>query len=386
MKEYKLVRKKVIKKKRPLFYISDLFMLLTTLALLGFLVIYGYKLKAAEYKIPGVEQDMSVTSAVSFALSSIREGTYPWNYQEIMGEQYAQMAAIYGAAKTFGEDEALHERVLLDDADEVQSGDDTLNPGDTGTTGNDGGDDTGEEPHERELTYMQVNEDYFTDALFLGDSRVVGLCLYSGMETCTFYARTSLTIYKLMESTPETADVTSVRQGLMDNKFNKIYIQVGINELGTGDVDYFIAQYQAVIDEIRLLQPDAIIYINSILHVTEAKCREPGYINNENIDARNEALAQLADNEHVFYLDVNPILDDENGNLNSELSWDDVHLTANSYPLWYQFLMEHAVNLEAMGIETHWDDASDESDSGEDGSEESSEENSESGEEPSEEQ
>ena len=366
MKEYRLVRKTIAKKKKPVFFVSDLFMLITAVALLSFLIVYGYQLKAADYKIPGVEQDMSVTSAVSYALSSIREGTYPWNYREIMGERYARFEAIYGAPKNHSEETDIHDHILLDDIGVAGTAGNDEGSEDVSTGEGEAGTETADVSEEKELVFMQVEDDYFEDALFLGDSRVVGLCLYSGMENCTFYAKTSLTIFKLMESAPETADVESVRQGLMDNQFNKIYIQVGINEIGTGDVYYFINQYQAVIDEIRVLQPDAIIYINSILHVTAAKCREPGCINNENINARNEALAALADNEYIFYLDVNPILDDKDGNLNSELSWDEVHLTANSYPLWYQFLKDHAVNLDEMGIETNWDQSSDDNDGEED--------------------
>jgi len=40
---------------------------------------------------------------------------------------------------------------------------------------------------------------------------------------------------------------------------------------------------------------------------------------------------------------MNEAVDDENGNLLKELSFDDVHLKASSYERWYQFLLGHGI-------------------------------------------
>ena len=58
------------------------------------------------------------------------------------------------------------------------------------------------------------------------------------------------------------------------NKFEKIYIMLGINEIGTGTADTFAEQYGKVINTIREKQPDAIIFIQSIMHVTKKKDKE----------------------------------------------------------------------------------------------------------------
>ena len=62
-----------------------------------------------------------------------------------------------------------------------------------------------------------------------------------------------------------------------------------------------------------------------------------------NINARNEALSQLADNKTIFYMDMNEAVDDENGNLLPELTFDDIHLKASSYERWYEFLLNHGI-------------------------------------------
>ena len=347
--------KRKVKRVRRGSSFSDVLLMLFVLLFFGFLIIYGYNLKAADYKIPGKEEDMRLTSVIANALISVKDGIYPWNYQEIMAEKCAMYEKIYGTAKAEENNTAsdLPDGEARENS-HINEDDNNQSVSDSGDTGDDQPENAEGEPDEEEIQevrYMMVGDEYFEDAVFLGDSRVVGLSLYSGMDTCTFYAKTSLTIFKLMDSSADTEQITSIREALMMNEFKKIYIQVGINELGTGDVDYFITQYKNVIDEIRLLQPNAIIYINSILHVTEARDKQGDYINNQAINERNEALAQLANDVDIFYIDVNPVLDDDEGNLRQDLSWDNVHLTANSYPMWYEFLKEHAVDLVAMGLE-----------------------------------
>ncbi len=200
---------------------------------------------------------------------------------------------------------------------------------------------------DRTYEFQPVDEDYFTDALFIGDSRTVGLSEYcEPLDTrATFYAQVSLTIYKVMDKpiVKSGNDKISLEQALTENHFNKIYIMLGLNEIGTGTAESFAEEYANVVNRIRELQPDAIIFIQGIMHVTEHKSSNDKYFTNDNINRRNEELAKLADNKTVFYMDMNEAVDDENGNLIKELSFDDVHLKASSYERWYQFLLGHGI-------------------------------------------
>jgi lysophospholipase L1-like esterase len=118
---------------------------------------------------------------------------------------------------------------------------------------------------------------------------------------------------------------------------------LGLNEIGTGDTEYFFNAYKEVIDRIMELQPDAIIYIQGIMHVTAEKANGDKNFNNEKINERNEAIAQLADQKKIFYIDMNEAVDDEDGNLDKSLSFDGVHLKASSYERWYEFLLHNAI-------------------------------------------
>ena len=195
--------------------------------------------------------------------------------------------------------------------------------------------------------FETVDATYFKDALFIGDSRTVGLSMYVPelAAQATFYARTSLTAAHALEQRfVETAlGMVTIPQALQQTQFQKIYIALGVNELGSGTTEGFVSNFSQMIGEIKALQPQAIIYISSMMHVSQAKDDEGGYVNNAVINERNNALSQLADNESVFYIDMNEATDDASGVLQSDLTFDGVHLKAVSYDLWYRFLLDHAI-------------------------------------------
>lgn len=211
--------------------------------------------------------------------------------------------------------------------------------------------ETEEIPPEPEIRFGRVEDDYFQDALFLGDSRTVGMQEYGGLgDIATFYASTGMTIYKLFDAEivelPDQSEKITIEEALQHQSFSKIYIMVGINEMGTGTVERFAETYKAAVEHLQELQPEAIIYIQAILKVTTARSNKGDYINNEGIEARNEALSQLADGEKVFYVDANPAVCDEDGGMVQDYTFDGVHLKAKYVELWKEYLKDNAVLLD----------------------------------------
>ena len=198
--------------------------------------------------------------------------------------------------------------------------------------------------------YTSVGEDYFDDALFIGDSRTVGLMEYAGLEEhAAFYASTGLTVYKLFDAqvvpVEGSKENISIEEALAEKQFSKIYLMIGINEMGTGTVESFLAEYEKAIAHLQELQPDAIIYVQAIMRVSTERSAKGDYIHNEGIDERNEGLSLLADNQKIFYLDVNPLISDEDGGLIQDYTFDGVHLRAKYIVIWKEFLMDHAVRF-----------------------------------------
>lgn len=190
--------------------------------------------------------------------------------------------------------------------------------------------------------FVTVDESYFDDALFIGDSRTVGLRDYTDLsEHADFYCETSLTVYKVLEE--DFKGKGTVKAALEANDYGKIYLMVGINELGRGTTEDFMEKYTEVIDTLHELAPEAKIFIQGIMRVSGEKNSADAIFNNSNINARNNAIATLADNVQFFYIDVNEVVCDEDGNLNAEYTFDQIHLLGAYNDLWKQFLLEHGV-------------------------------------------
>jgi len=118
-----------------------------------------------------------------------------------------------------------------------------------------------------------VTDDYFNDAVFIGDSRTEGFILYNGLSNVT-----SLTAKGLMVDTAFTRPVINmngkkltVMEALSKIKFNKVYIMLGINELGWAYSDIFIKKYADIVDYIKEINSEAQIYVQSILPVSYEK-------------------------------------------------------------------------------------------------------------------
>ena len=120
---------------------------------------------------------------------------------------------------------------------------------------------------------------------------------------------------------------------------------VGINECGIGRPQSFFEQYRDVVNDIRSLQPDALIFLQGNLLVTQKKSNESKSITNENISARNKLISTLANQKDIFYIDINESSLCEEGALVPEYTWDQVHIKAQYYPVWKEFLLEHAIVL-----------------------------------------
>lgn len=189
---------------------------------------------------------------------------------------------------------------------------------------------------------MTVDDRYFSDALFIGDSRTDGLWLYSTPGACKHYSGTSMTIFKIMDTDAEAYGFTGLRNLLKGMQFGKIYIMFGINECGY-DTGKFAEKYREVVEEIRSYQPDALIYIQSICYVTQKHETKYPVFSTANIKEKNEAIKVLANDKDIFYLEINDCLNDGTDHLPSDYTGDGVHLKANYYRYWHDYLLEHAV-------------------------------------------
>ncbi len=184
---------------------------------------------------------------------------------------------------------------------------------------------------------------YFDDVLFIGDSRTAGLYLYGNISGASFYARSSMNVFNMFDENGKSECDTAgqnLTNYLKSHQFGKIYILLGINDVGYA-FDKVIAKYQENLQRISALQPQAILVIQANMHVTKAKSdSSPNLFNNRRINDLNARLSAFADNQKIFYVENCDALDDGSGNLKSEYSGDGVHLRAKYYTIWRDYLLK----------------------------------------------
>ena len=188
-----------------------------------------------------------------------------------------------------------------------------------------------------------VDMSYFEDALFVGDSRSEGFKLYAEVDKATYYVYRGLSVEtvntKEVIPGPDGSKQTVVK-ALENKEFGKVYVMLGINELGWPNRDVFIEKYGKLIDAIKKNNPDAIVYVQSILPVSAKKASDPVY-NNENVDSFNELIKAMTVEKEVFYVNSAEAVSDETGALAADASTDGIHLSKNYCMLWRDYLMTH---------------------------------------------
>lgn len=188
-----------------------------------------------------------------------------------------------------------------------------------------------------------VTDDYFSNTAFMGNSLMDGFKLFSGLTTCDYYAATSMTVVGATSKVCISLDNGSqgtVVDGLIQKPYGKIYILLGINEIGF-DVTTFIDYYSKMLDTIIAAQPDCDIYIMGITPVSEAKSSSGEIFNMTRITEYNTALHQLAADKGCYYMDLVSALAGPDGYLPASETTDGVHFSAQVYKTWLDYVKTH---------------------------------------------
>ena len=190
-----------------------------------------------------------------------------------------------------------------------------------------------------------VEEGYFADAVFLGDSRTEGFHLYSGLEEGQYLYAVGATVESVFtKATQETeAGKVPMLDALADMDCGKVYIMLGVNELGWPKADMYREQYGKVIDRIREEHPEAVVVIQSLLPVSAKQEAKGSYVNNERISVYNGMLEELSAEKDCPYLNVAEAVTGEDGCLREELTSDGVHLNTAGCKVWLDYLRTHMV-------------------------------------------
>lgn len=202
-----------------------------------------------------------------------------------------------------------------------------------------------EAPTTENITMEQDVGISMDDALFIGDSRTVGLMEYAGIDGADYFCTVGMSVYNIHEgpvSVPHVGKVT-LMQLLSSKSYGKIYIMLGINEVGYR-FSSTVEKYSGLIDFIKGKQPDAVIFIQANLHVTKRRSDWDKVVNNTAINELNGELEKLADGKSKFYLDANILFDDKEGGLSPDKTGDSTHLYAKYYSEWSEWIIRQTAS------------------------------------------
>lgn len=195
-----------------------------------------------------------------------------------------------------------------------------------------------------EPDFTAVEESYFDMTLFIGDSRTVGMANYARLGKADYFADVGMSMFNLFDKTVSDKGFgsQSLRSLLQTKQYEKIYLMLGINEIGypTSSLE---KKLSGIVNELKAMQPNAIIILQANLAVTQAKASKNQVFSLDKIHALNHMIASYADNKTVYFLDVNPYFADANGYLKADYTSDGVHPYAEQYKNWAIWIKEHAV-------------------------------------------
>lgn len=197
-----------------------------------------------------------------------------------------------------------------------------------------------------------VDNSFFADAMFVGDSITTGIDLYGIVKNAPVIAYTGInTSTILTRQVIRTSSGKVTFLNAMKNYNPKhIYIMLGINGINFQSKTKFINGYRTFVTSVKAQHPNAVIYLQSILPVTAKK--SSGNFANSNINAYNAAIAALATELNVYYLNVAESFKDANGNMPSNASSDGIHFGTGYYRRWIEYLKRHTVYTGEIPVES----------------------------------
>lgn len=210
--------------------------------------------------------------------------------------------------------------------------------------------------------YTQVDDSYFNDAVFIGDSISYGFELYvtekrANGETvlgeAQFLTSGSLSYgNSLWDVSDESVHPTyngekmKLEDAIAQIKPGKIFILLGTNDVALYGVEQTIANADTEISGMHEASPGAEIFIMSTTpKYSPAESDVDGALNNADIDALNVAMRQFAVEKGYNFMNIAPLFKDETGGLAADYCSDKegmgIHFTSAAYDIWLDFLYSY---------------------------------------------
>ena len=123
----------------------------------------------------------------------------------------------------------------------------------------------------------------------------------------------------------------------------KIFLLIGINDIGRGkDDQYVIDGVARIIKRIKDEAPTTQLYVQSILPVNPIYGKFNGHTSQwKRIPAINTAIRKIVKREGYTYIDLFSSFADSEGKMKKELTNDGLHLKGPGYEIWKKIVLPH---------------------------------------------
>ena len=207
----------------------------------------------------------------------------------------------------------------------------------------------------------RVEDSYFDDAVFIGDSVSLKLNLYvtkNRQSNPTLLGKAQFLTAGSMGSGNALQPVSddsihplyngekmSLADSVAASGAKKVYIMLGMNDLAVYGVDGAVANMETLLNGILEKTPDAKIFIETATPLVKAKSIETNKLNNTNVRLYNEKLAELCAKNGWYLVDISSAVQDSEGNLNASYCSDPddmgIHFTDEGCSVWIDYLYTH---------------------------------------------
>ena len=195
-------------------------------------------------------------------------------------------------------------------------------------------------------TQETVDSSFFDDAVFVGDSISLKLSYDTSgrLGAAQFLVQGSYgvgnAIYDVLPTTYRGNTYTNLEDAIGATGAKKLFIMMGMNDIGLYGIDGTIENWGTLISLIRGVCPDMEIYIQSMTPVWTGG--EKGGLTNPNINEYNNKLRVFAEENGCGFIDVAPFMRDATGGLATSFCSDNyVHLSDAGVDMWIKVLKAH---------------------------------------------
>ncbi len=200
----------------------------------------------------------------------------------------------------------------------------------------------------------KVDASYFNDAVFIGDSVSMALSFYNMATSCfgdaTFLTSGSLSAGNALWAldNPKSVHPTfrgqkvTLADGVAMSGKKKVYLMLGVNEIGWATPAQCLESLKAVVDTILAKTPDAQFYMQSVTPLSYDR----GHLTMKGVNEYNSLLSELCKERGWYYIDVASVFKNEKGYLIPEYCSDlhdmGIHFNNEACKIWADYLYNHA--------------------------------------------